>query len=141
MATLASSSPAGFFQLLGGQTDRHPQGESGLGGVRDDAGEFGQLVDEFLDALLALPVEERERGPERDPSRDRAEEGGEYRAGEEPEAGNGGDHVDEELTRGEIETGGGETLLDLLAEAGLFESAVDAPEAPSPPGSGDLLRR
>src|SRR5690606_41112896 len=49
------------LQFLGRHADGGAQGEAGLGGVGEDAGEFGKLVDELLDAFLALPGEELDR--------------------------------------------------------------------------------
>ena len=74
------------FQLLGGHADGRTQGEAGLGGVGEDACQFGELVDEPLDAFLALPVEEGDGRPEAEQAGDRAEEGGEDDMGEDPGA-------------------------------------------------------
>src|SRR5690606_31983900 len=93
------------LQFLGGHADGGAQGEAGLGGVGQDAGQFGELADEPLDAFLALPGEEAQGGGDAQQGGERAEEGGQGGLSEQPQPGDGAQDAGGELAGGEVQTG------------------------------------
>lgn len=128
--------PGRGLHLVGGEAEGHPEGESGLGGVGQDAGEFGELVDELLDALLALPVEVAEGDPDAQESADRAEERGQRGLSDHPQDRHGRGKRDGELARCDIESRRRDPQFQSPAEGGLPYPPVDAPEAASAAAGG-----
>src|SRR5690606_1923218 len=126
------------LQFLGRHADGGAQGEAGLGGVGEDAGEFGKLVDELLDAFLALPGEELQGRPDADESGERAEEGREGGLADEPESGDGGEHGGGELAGGDVQAGGEQAQFQSAAEPGAAQAPVEGGGVAPAAGRGDL---
>ncbi len=135
---LAQFFAGGRLQFLRRHADGGAQGEAGLGGVGEDAGEFGELVDELLDAFLALPVEELDRHAYAEQSGERAEEGGQGGLADQPQARDRGDHVGEELAGGEVQAGRRQAQFQCAAELGAAQAAVQGAEAAPAAGGREL---
>lgn len=110
------------------RTHREPR----LGGVGEDAGQFGELADEGFRTLRPLPVEEGVAAPHTGQRRQYAEVRGEYRADDEVQGEQTGHHIDDVLARCQIEAGGGDLAFDALAQLGGAQLAVDTGEATAP---------